>query len=131
MLNGQPTVLVVDDDELLRDVTTIMIEDHGGTVITARDGGHGVDVFRENANRISVVFLDYSMPVRNGYEALIEMRKIKPGIKAVIVSGLSITPEIATLRERGEVVFLSKPFRENDLINCLNSLLSPAKEALA
>jgi CheY-like chemotaxis protein len=123
MLTGQPTVLIVDDEELLRDVTSIMIEDHGGKALTAEDGQKGVEIFSANPEKIDLVLVDFSMPNMNGFEALQKMRQIRPSVKAIMVSGLSITPEVAALQASKEVFFMSKPFREAELVNAINTML--------
>jgi DNA-binding NtrC family response regulator len=122
-LDGSPTILIVDDEELLRDVTTIMIEENGGNVLVAIDGQHGVEVFNENKDKIDVVFMDFSMPRMNGYEAFLKVREIKPDVGVIMVSGLIVTPEVDELRKRKEIEFLSKPFHEVELMRLINQLL--------
>jgi len=119
---NQPTVLVVDDEELIRDVSTMMIEDYGGKVIQAANGAAAIEIFKEKQAEIDVVFLDFSMPGINGYETLLEIRKLKPGQPTVMVSGLRLVPEVEELWHKGEVEFLSKPFHESELIKAIHKL---------
>ncbi|MCB0320572.1 MAG: response regulator [Bdellovibrionales bacterium] len=116
-LPGNPLILYVDDEELLREVASIMIEDHGGRCIVACDGRDALTKFQEQSGEIDFVYMDYSMPEMNGYETIVEIRKIRPDIPIVVVSGLDISPEVEELRQQGKVGFLSKPFREVDLID--------------
>jgi CheY-like chemotaxis protein len=126
-LEGHPTILIVDDEELLRDVTTIMIEENGGKVLVAVDGQHGVEVFAENKDKVDVVFMDFSMPRMNGYEAFLKVREIRPDIGVIMVSGLIVTPEVDELRKHKEIEFLSKPFHEVELMRLINQLLKARK----
>ena len=123
-LTSKPTVLVVDDEQLIRDVSTMMIEDYGGKVIQAADGTKAIEIFQSRKDEIDVVCLDFSMPGINGYETLLELRKLKPGQPTVMVSGLRLIPEIEELWHKGEVEFLSKPFHESELIKVIKKLSS-------
>ncbi|MBX7144151.1 MAG: response regulator [Oligoflexia bacterium] len=118
-LEGSPTILIVDDEELMREVSSIMVEENGGKVITAVDGLDAVETFAENKDQIACVFMDFSMPRMNGHEALVEIRKIDPAAKILFVSGLKMTPEVEKLHRDGKVDFLSKPFHEIELIKAL------------
>lgn len=123
-LVGSPTVLIVDDEELMREVTSIMIEDHGGKVFTANDGSEAVEVFSKNQAEIDCVCMDFSMPNMNGYEAYTEIVKIKPDAKIIMISGLAITSEVEELRQQKKITFLPKPFNELTLIKLINSLIA-------
>lgn len=116
MLPENTMVLYVDDEALLREVAAIMIEDHGGECVVAVDGNDAVEKFAEQSDKFDFVYVDYSMPNMNGYETILELRKIRPDIPIVVVSGLEIAPEVEELYKEGKVGFLSKPFREEDLI---------------
>lgn len=120
-LDGNPTVLIVDDEELMREVTSIMIEENGGKVLTAVDGLDAVEVFAENRGKIDCIFMDVSMPRMNGYEAFLEIKKIDPDIPVLVVSGLRMMPEVEELQKSGQIDFLSKPFHEVELIKALNN----------
>lgn len=122
MLSGNPIVLVVDDEELMREITQMIIEENGGSVLVAEDGRRALDILSANLDSVSYVFLDFSMPELNGYETLIEMRKIKPDIKVLVASGLNAIPEIDHMVQQKIVKFISKPFREIDLVEAFNSL---------
>lgn len=125
-LERSPTILVVDDEELMREVVSIMIEENGGKVVTAVDGIDALEVFAENKGSISAIFMDVSMPRMNGYEAYLEIRKLDAEIPVLIVSGLNMTPEVEKLYKGGEVEFLSKPFHEVELIKALKKIQTKA-----
>ncbi|MCI5065850.1 response regulator [bacterium] len=116
-LPGNPLILYIDDEALLREVASMMIEDYGGRCIAAVDGNDAIEKFAEHADEIDFVYVDYSMPELNGYETIVELRKIRADVPICVVSGLDITPEVEELHRKGEVGFLSKPFREVDLLS--------------
>ena len=121
-LPGNPLIMYVDDEALLREVASIMIEDYGGRCIVAVDGHDAIEKFAEQASDIDFIYIDYSMPNMNGYETIVELRKIRPDIPICVVSGLDISPEVEELKAKGEVGFLSKPFKESDLLASFSEL---------
>lgn len=121
VIQGQ-SVLFADDEELMREVVSIMIEENGGKVFLAVDGVDAVELFREHKEEISYTVLDFSMPNMDGYEAYLEIKKINPEAKVMFVSGLNITPEVEELVRKREVIFLSKPFNEKELLGAFKSL---------
>jgi len=127
-LKGAPIILVVEDEALMREVVTIMLEENGFKVLTAGDGIEGLEVFRKNQAEIEYVLMDFSLPVMDGYQAVLEIRKLKPEVGILMVSGLDIAPEVAELYRKGEVEFLAKPFCEVELINALETLQSQKKQ---
>jgi two-component system cell cycle sensor histidine kinase/response regulator CckA len=119
-LSGNPLIMYIDDESLLREVASLMIEDYGGRCVVAVDGHDAIEKFAEQPEEYSFVYVDYSMPDMNGYETILELRKIRPNIPIVVVSGLEIAPEVEDMCNKGEVGFLKKPFREEDLLSTFN-----------
>jgi PAS domain S-box-containing protein len=75
------TVLLVDDEDLVRSVVQQLLEHFGLAVLATRDGQEGVELFRRHAEQVACVLLDLSMPRMDGLAALREMARIKPGVK--------------------------------------------------
>src|SRR4029453_9734263 len=84
---GKGTLLVVDDEDSVRNVARTMLERAGFKVLTANDGRQGVEVFREHATEIAAVILDLTMPCMNGDEAFRELRQIQPNVRVILASG--------------------------------------------
>ncbi|MFM1847198.1 MAG: hypothetical protein RL417_672 [Pseudomonadota bacterium] len=126
LLKGNPLVLIVDDDELMREVCSVMISEAGGKVVTAVDGVDGVERFAEDPKAIRCVVMDYSMPRMNGVETFIGMQRMNPDLKCIMVSGLLPTPEVEELCKTGELLFLRKPFRAEELVSALNRVINSA-----
>ncbi|RMD86341.1 MAG: response regulator [Candidatus Dadabacteria bacterium] len=123
-LAGEPTVLVVDDEELMRDVLQIVVEENGGKVILAADGEEAVEIFSKRHGEIDCVFLDFSMPRMNGYDVYLKFQEINPSVGIIFSSGLKVPPEVEKLVSEGKVLFLKKPFPENDLIKAVSKVVS-------
>jgi two-component system cell cycle sensor histidine kinase/response regulator CckA len=121
---GSGAVLVVDDDETVRVVAQHMLERSGFTVLTARDGAEGVSTFRANAQQVSLVLLDLTMPSLSGEEAFRAMRQVRPDVRVVLMSGYG-SHELATrFGAEGLAGFIQKPFRLEELEACLTTALA-------
>src|SRR3989338_2139379 len=86
---GTETILVAEDEEDVRELTKIVLEGHGYTVIEAVDGEDAIDKFKENKDKIHLLLFDVIMPNKNGREAYDAIKEIRPGIKALFMSGYS------------------------------------------
>ncbi len=84
---GTETILIAEDDDGLRKLTSTILSHHGYRVIEAVDGQDAVAKFVENRERISLIILDGIMPKKNGREVYEEIRTITPVIKAIFLSG--------------------------------------------
>jgi signal transduction histidine kinase len=116
------TVLVVDDDRDVRELSEIMLRSFGFEVLSAQDGRQGVEAFRQNADEIQVVLLDLTMPGMSGEETLRDIQDIQPDQRVVLMSGYN--EEYAASRFAGRIVgFLQKPFTREDLGETFRSLL--------
>jgi two-component system cell cycle sensor histidine kinase/response regulator CckA len=114
-------ILVADDDAGVRLVTSEMLKLLGCEVLLAADGEEAVARFRESAGRIQLVFLDLTMPVKGGAEALVEILAIRPDARVVLASGLD---ELEAVRSvSGAVGFMQKPYTLEQLGAMLLRLL--------
>jgi two-component system, cell cycle sensor histidine kinase and response regulator CckA len=84
---GTETVLVAEDDEITRKLSSTVLAHYGYTVIEAVDGEDALRKFRENKETIQLLLFDLIMPKMNGKEAYDEILKIKPDIKVIFASG--------------------------------------------
>jgi PAS domain S-box-containing protein len=120
---GSGTVLVVDDDEAVRELLGHLLPKSGLSVIMANDGKKAVERFREHASEIAAVLLDLTMPEMGGVEAFIEMRRIRPDARIILSSGYSVVDVAAHLEGQGVDGFLQKPYEPRALIQRLRELL--------
>jgi CheY-like chemotaxis protein len=116
-------VLVVDDEESVREMTACMLRQLGWEVVTAVDGKDGVTRFRKQSDQIRFVVLDLNMPVMDGWQVLSAMRRMRPELPVLLCTGHNqdsvFNPDPAITG----VVF--KPFRIAELQQSVSRLLSP------
>ena len=119
---GTETLLVAEDEETVRMFMKKILERGGYKVIIAGNGEEAVARFRENDD-ISLVLSDVVMPRKNGREMLDEIKKIKPDIKVVFISGYAadIIQKKGIIEEGTE--FITKPFKKNDLLQKVREVL--------
>jgi CheY-like chemotaxis protein len=120
---GTETILVCEDDEVLRRLSTKILEHSGYGVIEAVDGKDAVDKFIEFDKRIDLVIIDAIMPKKNGKQACDEMRIIRPDLQVLFVSGYTrdIFAEDNVFDENA--AFVQKPVLPNELLAKIRELL--------
>jgi PAS domain S-box-containing protein len=124
LTRGSATILLAEDDETLRTLSSSVLRECGYTVIEARDGEEAVQKFAERKEDIRLVILDVIMPKKNGKQAHDEIRLMQPAIKALFVSGYA--PDIVRgkgMLEGGAEILL-KPFSPQDLLRKAGEILS-------
>lgn len=115
-LSGIETILLAEDDSVVRNLTKKVLEDCGYTVIEAVDGEDAVSKVTENGKRIQLAILDVVMPKKNGREAYDEIKKTIPGVKVLFTSGYTAN----TIQTRGfldeGLHFIAKPAPPKQLL---------------
>jgi CheY-like chemotaxis protein len=115
IVKGHETILIVDDEDIIADVTQGMLEGLGYQVLMARSGPEAVEIYRENRDRIDLVIMDMIMPGMNGGEAFDLIKAMNPDVKAILSSGYSLNGMAKDIIARGVRAFIQKPFRMEDL----------------
>ncbi len=87
LLKRNDTILVVDDDDSVRDYLSFFLTRHGYNVIEAENGQVAVDKYKQHNDIISVVLMDLDMPIKNGIDASYEIMEYRPDAKIILVSG--------------------------------------------
>lgn len=123
--SGTGTVLVVDDEELLRTLLTQMLERHGFRVLLACDGQEALRVFQKNP-RIDLVLLDLRMPRMDGFETCQALRVLDQEVPILMMSGHQDSALVAGNAALGVQGFLQKPFRSRELRDLLRQVQNPA-----
>ncbi len=122
------TILVVEDEEMLRDFLQAVLVENGYKVVLASDGTEAVRKFAEQIDRIDLVLLDMGLPRLSGGEVLSMILALKSYVKVIAVSG-SIEPEVQSAAlEIGAADYLSKPYLSGEiLLRVHNTLHNKAK----
>ncbi len=113
------TILLAEDEEGVRESMTKVLRQKGFTVISAVDGEDAINKFKQNKDEIDLLLLDGIMPVKSGKEAYDSIKKIKPGIKALFMSGYTGDEEAnRNIQEEG-LRFLQKPVPLTELMDAI------------
>ncbi len=118
------TILVVDDEEYIRDLVKRILSRAGYTVLEAANGEEAVEVYRRDLKSISMVILDLVMPEMGGKRCLDELVRVDPGVRVIVMTGFSADQVDANLRKtvRG---FLTKPPDMRRLVEMVQDVLDP------
>ena len=108
--HGTGTILVVDDEEMIRTVAARMLERAGLSVLTASDGIEAIELLRERRREIDCVLLDLKMPRMDGEETFEEIRKISDGVPVILTSGYSQLESEERFAGKGLAGFIQKPY---------------------
>jgi len=120
---GIETILVAEDDAMVRKFMREILEGAGYAVIEAKDGEDAIDVFNENKDRIKLLILDVIMPKKNGKDVYETLKESNPYIKALFISGYSadILHKKGIISEGPEVIL--KPISSDNLLRKIRDLL--------
>jgi DNA-binding response OmpR family regulator len=120
------TVLVIDDDPDMVESLAMMLGDHGFPVLTANDGVRGLEMFREY--KPAVVLTDILMPEQDGIEVIMTMRRERPGVKIIAISGsgrIGSTDFLTMARKLGADAAFEKGRNASELLELLKAMLRP------
>jgi two-component system cell cycle sensor histidine kinase/response regulator CckA len=120
---GSETILVVDDEPMVKQLASDVLKRYGYTVLTAGGGEEAIDVFRQRSAEIDAVILDMVMPVMEGREVFRRLQEIKPGVKVIISSGYSHDRDADDLIDHGARSFVQKPFRIAELVQVVGKVI--------
>jgi len=124
---GAETVLLAEDDDIVRTLLTQVLMNAGYNVIDTPNGDMAVRKFRESSDSIDLLLLDYAMPVRNGRAAYEAIRSLAPDVKVIFMSGY-VTDENVRNELETSFPFLAKPVRPKDLLRMVREVLGPTPE---
>lgn len=117
----QPTLLVVEDDEMVRDAMIRLFVREGFLVLTAATGHDAIGLLRTPATSVDVVLLDIGLPDVSGADLCARMRQIFPDLPVVVCSGAASPEELEDLHRLGISRFLTKPIALSELVDAVGS----------
>lgn len=109
------TVLIVDDEDAILEIASLMLEDVGFKTLTAVDGLDAVQTYREHHNEITAVLLDMTMPKMDGQECFQALHEINSDIIVILSSGYNEQDAISNFTNKGLAGFIQKPYRAEAL----------------
>jgi signal transduction histidine kinase/CheY-like chemotaxis protein len=123
-LKGTGTIVVVDDEEIVRSMAKTVLERYGYTVIVAEDGKAGVEVLTQRKSDITLVILDMTMPVMSGEETFQQIRMISPDVRVILSSGYNEVEAIRRFTNKGLAWFIQKPYTAVELARKVKIVLA-------
>lgn len=121
---GRGRILVVDDEDIVREMAKDMLESQGYEVMTARNGFEGVEVYEQHQHEINGVLLDLKMPRMDGKEAFSRMKQINPDVRVLLSTGYGLNEEVQSILDEGAIGLVAKPYRLHELSESIKKLIS-------
>jgi PAS domain S-box-containing protein len=123
---GHGTILVVDDEEIIRNLLQTALSSRGYKVLLAENGAEALNVFSRNAREISLVLLDLVMPVMSGEAVLPHLFIMKPDVRLIVSSGQDPEECMRNLKDPRVSSYLQKPYRIATLLGKVQEVLANA-----
>ncbi len=120
---GSETILIIDDEEAIRQVASDILEGCGYRVRLAVDGQEGVALFRKEKRHIDMVLLDMVMPRQGGRETFLELKRIDPKVRVLFSTGYSQNEKVNEILALGVRGFIQKPYQVKDLLAKVRDIL--------
>jgi CheY-like chemotaxis protein len=117
-----PTILLVDDEPMLRDLGRNVLMRNGYQVLVADNGSEAVEMYRHETQHIDLVILDLTMPALSGDDTFRQLLRINPDVRVLFCSGYP-SDQVKSLGHKQVLGFVSKPYRNEDLVNAVGSAL--------
>jgi two-component system cell cycle sensor histidine kinase/response regulator CckA len=121
---GTGAILLVDDEELNRELGMDLLGRSGYTVLTAVDGETALQIYRKEQRRIDLVILDLTMPGMGGWKCLEELLNINPKLRVLVTSGHSAEAPMKEAIEAGARGYLSKPYDVHRMLKLVREVLN-------
>jgi two-component system, cell cycle sensor histidine kinase and response regulator CckA len=123
IVRGTETILLVDDEKIVMEVSRELLESMGYQVYAVNSGQEAIVVYMEKRNKIDLVILDMIMPGISGSQTFDRLREINPDVKVLLSSGYSLNGEAQHIMDRGCNGFLQKPFQIEKLSQQVREML--------
>ncbi|MCD6418908.1 PAS domain S-box protein, partial [bacterium] len=124
---GNETILIVDDEDIVRNLLVDLLQSRGYRVISAVDGREAIELFRRRKYEIDLIILDVVMPQVDGYEALRRIMEIDPDAKVLMASGYAHADIVQKCMDVGAKGFIRKPFRIAEISEKIYRAISEKK----
>lgn len=126
-LEGRETILLADDEEMVRLVVRAVLGYRGYTIVDVPNGEEALQKFTDTPDRFDLVLLDLNMPKMDGWEALRRLRQADPAVPVIVLSGDSTDEFAARITQAGAAAVLEKPFDNLELLRQVRRTLDTAR----
>ncbi len=121
---GGGAVLLIEDEELVRDMTKELLTRLGYEVLEANDGFEALEIFQQHQDEILIILSDLTMPRMNGWDTLVALRKLSPDIPVILSSGYDEAQVMAGEHPELPNAFLGKPYQLNGIRDTISRVLA-------
>jgi len=121
--NEDKLILVIDDEDMLRDVLKEVLEMVGFSALFASSGREGIQLFEENQDRVQLILMDILMPEMSGIETHKEIKALDPDMKFIFMSGFPDKDALSLRELVGDYVFVKKPFSVKEIVSEIRQVL--------
>ena len=122
-IGGTETILLVEDEELLIEMVSFLLESKGYKVFVAQDGAEAIEVYKKHIQEIALVLTDMGLPTMTGMEEFKKLKEIDPNVKVILASGYFEPDMKADLLKAGAKGFLQKPYMSDVILQTLREVL--------
>lgn len=123
IVGGLGTILLIEDEEIVRETSKELLKILGYEVLTAKDGYEGLDIYKKFIDKVDIVLLDMIMPNLGGKETFLKLKEINPICKIIIASGYAKDVDIQDLKSEDISGFIQKPYKIEDLSAVIDDIL--------
>jgi CheY-like chemotaxis protein len=116
-------VMIVDDEDFVTMLAEKVLAGEGYRVVTAKDGFEAIDIYRKLGERISLIILDFTMPLMDGSDVFTELLDINPKVPVVLSSGFAEQDRLRGMLARGLRGFIPKPYTQDRLLTEVRTTL--------
>jgi PAS domain S-box-containing protein len=132
IMKGEGRVLLMDDEEFVREIATELLQHLGYTVDTANEGMEALELYKKgmaDGNRYDAVIMDLTIPGgMGGKEAIKKLKKLDPKVKTIVSSGYANDPILANYREYGFDGMVPKPYKVEQLAETMHKIITGADQ---
>jgi PAS domain S-box-containing protein len=122
-IGGIETILFVEDEEMLMQMVSFLLESKGYSVLCARDGLEAVNIYQSHKQEIALVLTDMGLPVLTGSDEFKKLKEINPSVKVVFASGYFEPDVKSELLKDGANGFIQKPYEPDDVLRIIRKVL--------
>jgi two-component system, cell cycle sensor histidine kinase and response regulator CckA len=125
------TVLVVEDEQLMRRLLERILSSQDTSVLLAADGQEALDIYRDHRGEINVVLLDLGLPKISGWEVFNYLKQQNPDLCIVVASGYMEPDVKSRMHDAGVEHFIEKPYRLDQLVQTLHGVMEHGCQSLS